>query len=409
MKELAAMVLAGGRGRRMDILCHDRAKPSLPFAGRYRVIDFVLSNSIHSEIHEIAILTDYQRSSMADYLREWYLVNGSNCRLYLLEPKLSVYKGTADAVYQNSIYLWRQTASRVLVMAADHIYTMDYRKMLEFHERAGADVTIGVISVPIEEAHRFGVATVNAEGRITDFLEKPEIPPSSLASMGIYIFNKEVLLEHLTKDAARLSLPHDFGHAIIPDMVNRDRVFAYEFSGYWCDIGTIEAYYKANMELVYELPSFSLDGPWPVLTVERNLPYPNVTGPGNVKRSLISPGCVIKGMVENSILSHGVRIEEHAVVRNSIIMANTIVGEHSVITSSILDEEVNVGDFCHIGLGAGLISGSEDISVLGRGMAVPSYTTIGCNDKVMPNGVLAAPVTDPLSTIVIRPFENMEN
>ncbi len=385
MAKALAMILAGGQGKRMDILCHLRPKPALPFAGRFHVIDFSLSNCIHSVITDIALLTDYQRSHMAGYLKRWNLINARSESICALEPRTGSYKGTADAVYQNLDYLQRQDASRVLVLAGDHVYKMDYRRMLAFHEQVKADVTIGVVLVPIEQAHRFGTVTVDAEDRIVDFVEKARTPQSNLVSMGIYVFNKEVLSKYLAEDAAQPDSPHDFGYAIMPKAVKRERVYAFKFDGYWQDIGTVEAYYEANMELTCPKPSFSLDGSWPVFTEEHSSMPPRMSHQGSIQNSLVSPGCVVKGRVENSILSPGVWVEEQAVVRNSVLMADVFVGYHSVVDRCVIDEEVNIGKLCYVGFGAGLISGDWDITVLGKGSAIPSHTAIGRNCKILPN------------------------
>ncbi len=257
MNKVLAMILAGGKGQRMDVLCRERPKPLLPFAGSFRIIDFSLSNCIHSGIGNIAVVVDYQRQHLLDYL-----VSGSpwmpnaNSSLSILEPKVGFYMGTADAVYQNLEYIQRHGPDLVLILAADHVYKMDYSKLLAFHERVGAELTIGVASVPIEKADRFGTVFINTEGRIIDFIEKPEVPKSNLVSMGIYAFNRDALAELLIEDAAQQASPHDFGKAIIPKMVKRNKVFAYKFNGYWRDIGTIEAYYEANMDLSGDLSSF---------------------------------------------------------------------------------------------------------------------------------------------------------
>jgi glucose-1-phosphate adenylyltransferase len=385
MQKVLAMVLAGGRGKRMDILCHERPKPVLPFAGRFRVIDFSLSNCIHSQINSVAILADYQRSQMSDYLRRWNLTNTAISKSDILEPRAGSYQGTADAIYQNLGYLQRCGTDSVLVLAGDHVYKMDYRKMLAFHALVKADVTVGVVRVPIEQAHRFGTVNIDSEGRILDFTEKASVPRSSLASMGIYIFNNEVLTRRLIEDAARPDSPHDFGYAVIPNMVEKDRVFAYEFDGYWQDIGTIEAYYWANMELTLEKPSFSLDGSWPIFTDNQNSSLPNISPQSSVRNSLISPGCVVKGRVENSVLSPGVCVEEHAEVRESVLMANVFVGYHSVVDHCVLDEEVNVGKSCYIGFNTGRPLSNSGITVLGKGATVPHRTAIGCNCKVLPH------------------------
>ncbi len=396
MQKVLAMILAGGRGKRMGFLSHERPKPVLPFAGRFRVIDFSLSNCIHSQIDNISLLIDYQRSQMSDYLRRWNLTNTTISKLDILEPEAGSYQGTADAIYQNLGYLQRCGTDRVLVLAGDQVYKMDYRKMLAFHDQVKADVTVGVVRVPIKQAHRFGTVNTDSEGRIIDFTEKAPLPQSSLASMGIYVFNNDVLARRLVEDAAQPNSPHDFGYAVIPKMVAKDRVYAFEFDGYWQDIGTIEAYYWANMELTLEKPSFSLDGNWPVFTENQNSSLPNISRQGSVRNSLISPGCVIKGRVENSVLSPGVRLEEEAVVTNSVVMANAFIGYHSVVDRCVLDEGVNVGKFCYVGFRTGQISGESGITVLGKDVTVPHHIAIGHNCKILPNVQPA----DFISTVV---------
>jgi len=379
MKRTVAMILAGGRGKRMDVLCYLKPKPLLPFAGRSRVIDFSLSNCIHSQIRSIAVLVDYQRADMAEYLRRWRSANSDADGLSVLAPKAGSYAGTADAVYRNLDYLKRQCADAVLVLAGDHVYKMDYRNMLAFHENVKADATVGIVHVPVEQAHRFGTVVVDTEGRIVEFVEKSSRPYSSLVSMGIYVFNKDFLAVRLPEDANETNSPHDFGYSILPKIVKRDRIFAYEFNDYWQDIGTVEAYYEANMELLRAKPRFSLDSNWPIFA-ESNEPNPEVS----IENSLISPGCLIKGRVENSILSPGVRVDENAMVRNSVVMASTSIGYHSVIDRCILDEGVNVGKFCYAGFGSGLVSGNREITVLGKDVTVPDYTAIGRRCKILP-------------------------
>jgi glucose-1-phosphate adenylyltransferase len=381
----AAVILAGGRGKRMDILCHIRPKPALPFAGKFRVIDFSLSNCIYSQIINIAVLTDYQRSYMDDYIRQWHRFNAGSANCYILEPRVGSYLGTADAVYQNLDYIDKHNVDTVLVLAGDHVYKLDYRKMLAFHREANADVTVGVIPVPIEETHRFGTVTLDASGRITDFLEKSPMSQSNLASMGIYLFNRRVLAERLIEDAGNLTSRHDFGYSLLPNMVKRDRVFAYRFEGYWQDIGTVDAYYEANMELTKEQPCFSLNSATPVMTQEQHLSSPCISKQSSIINSLVSPGCVIRGRVENSVLSPQVWVDEQAVVRNSVIMGNTFIGRHSVVDCCVLDEEVKVGDYCYLGFGSSLIPGDWDITVLGKGVTVPPHTAIGRNCKIMPH------------------------
>lgn len=385
MKKVEAVILAGGQGKRMDLLCYGRPKPILPFAGRFRVIDFSLSNCLHSGISAIAVLVDYQRQYISEYLEQWSLMNASDKDFQILEPGAGSYKGTADAVYQNLDSLKLYNPEVVLVLAGDHVYRMDYRKMLAFHEQMEADVTVGVISVPHEQAHRFGIVTVDAQGRIIDFVEKPRIPASNLVSMGIYAFNRKVLTDHLIEDNARADSLHDFGHVIIPKMVKRQRVLAYEFDGYWQDIGTVEAYYGANMELMRELPNLSLNGKWPIFSKDNKGLPPQILHQGNVNHSLISPGCIIKGKVENSILSPGVIVEEQAVIRDSVIMADVVIGKHSVVDRSILDDGVNVGKYCYVGFGTSLMAGINDLTVLGSNMTIPSCTAVSRGCKIPSN------------------------
>jgi glucose-1-phosphate adenylyltransferase len=379
-----AMILAGGRGKRMGVLCQERPKPALPFGGRFRVIDFTLSNCIHSGIDNIAALTDYQRSHMADYLQKWRTSNAGLRSLDVLEPRTGYYKGTADAAYQNLDYLNNQEANTVVILAGDHIYKMHYGDMLAFHNRMNADVTVGVVQVPIDQAHRFGTVNVSPQGRIEDFSEKSPTPISNLASMGIYIFDKEILTQRLIEDAGRPDSSHDFGYAILPQVVSRDRVFAYKFDGYWQDIGTKEAYYMTNLDIVRPNPSLSLNGNWPVLTTQRGFPA-LITQPGRIENSIVTPGCVIKGQGINSILSPGVCVEEKALVKDSILMENVSVGYHSVIEHCIIDEEVQIDKLCYIGFGESLIRGDWDVTVIGKGAMIPPCTAIGWNCTIQPH------------------------
>lgn len=390
------MILAGGRGRRMDIFCHLRPKSALPIAGRFSVIDFSLSNCVHSQIENVAVLTDYQRSHMANYLKGWSVANGKPYNLDILEPETSSYKGTSDAVFQNLDYLESCEVNTVLILAGDHVYKMDYRKMLAFHEEMKADATVGVVPVLANQAHRFGTVSLNAQGQIEKFKEKARIPLSNLASMGIYIFNKDILTEYLIKDAQRQDSTHDFGYAILSEMVKQARVFAYRFYDYWQDVGTVNAYYLANMDLINQTPSYSLNGNWPILTSGQNGPNPEVIGQGKIENSLISPGCVIKGHVVNSILSPNVQVEEQAVVQDSILMPGTFVGYHSSIDNCIVDESVSIGQFSYVGWGRSLFPRKEGLTIVGAKAAIPPCTAIGCNCTIMPKTL----VTDFLQQVV---------
>jgi glucose-1-phosphate adenylyltransferase len=383
MGKTVALIMAGGQGKRMDVLCHVRPKPALPFAGKFNVIDFTLSNCIYSDINDVAALTDYHRSYMARYLGEWALSNDMRT-LEILEPKTGSYKGTADAVFQNLPHLNKLNAQNVLILAGDHVYKMDYREMIAFHERTKADATVGVVRVPIEEAHRFGTVSLGDGGEILEFVEKARNPRSNVASMGIYIFDADILAQRLAEDAVRPNSLHDFGYAILPGMVGRDKVNAYEFTDYWRDIGTPQAYYAANMELICTQPRFSLDGTQPALTQRLGLPAPYISDRAVVVNSLVSPGCVIRGYVKNSILSPGVLVDERAEVWNSVVMANVRIGYHSVVDTCIVDEKVNIDELCYIGFGNPLLARDDDITVVGRGVNVPSHTVIRRNCIVPP-------------------------
>jgi glucose-1-phosphate adenylyltransferase len=384
MGKTVALIMAGGRGERMDVLCQVRPKPTLPFAGTFSVIDFTLSNCVYSGIDDLAILTDYQRSLIGRYLRGWGLSNAMST-LHILEPVTGSYEGTADAVFQNLPVLNRLNAENVLILAGDHVYKMDYGEMVAFHEQTKAGVTVGVTRVPIEEAHRFGTVSLGEGGEILEFVEKSRSPMTNLASMGIYIFNIDVLARHLAEDAVQPDSPHDFGYAILPGMVGKDKVNAYEFAGYWQDIGTPQAYYAANMELVRAEPRFSLDGTRPVLTQRLNLPPPRISDRAVVVNSLVSPGCVIKGYVKDSILSPGVLVDERAEVWNSMLMSNVFVGYNSVVDTCIVDEEVNIGKQCYIGFGNSLPAGGDSVTVLGKGAYVPSHTVIRRSSTTLPH------------------------
>ncbi len=381
----ATLVLAGGRGKRMEVLCDLRPKPVLPLAGNVRVIDFSLSNCVHSRVSDIGVLVDYERERLADYLIGWNAVN-SAARLRILPPTAGSYAGTADAVYQNLDYLKKRAADTVLVLSGDHVYKMDYRPMIAFHQQKKADATLGVFRIPIEETHRFGTVTTDGTGRINDFREKSSIAQSNLVSMGIYIFKRDALEKRLREDAREAGSLHDFGYNVLPRMVKTDRVFAYEFKGYWLDVGTVRAYYEANMQLLPARPRLSLDGSWPVLGDNTLPPAYNTSRNGSVINSLISPGCVIRGRVENSILSPGVHVAERALVKNAVVMAKASIGYHSIVDGCILDERVNIGDYCYVGFGAGLQSRDAEITVLGSDVTVPNRTAIGRQCRI-PSGL----------------------
>lgn len=384
-KRVLAVITDSCDGTKTGSLCNGRPVPELPFAGRYRVIDFSLSNCIHSSIDNIAVILDQQHSELDAYLRRWCSTNNPPGNLRIIEPSADSYTSVADSVYHNLGLVEESGADEVLLLPAERVYKMDYRRMLSFHEYVGADLTIAVVPVPASQDFRFGNVTTDAVGRVLDYVNKPGIPRSNLVNIGVYLFDREVLVERLVEDTARMDNLHDFGRTIIPKMLaRRDRVFAYTSDDYWQDISTVGAYHSAHMELTRRLPFSEIEGPWPVLGERIDLPPPKKSELGSAKNSIISPGCVIRGQVENSVLSPGVWVDSQAVVRNSVLMKNTIVGSRSIIDHCILDEEVSVGLFCYIGFGPARIPSQDEVTMLGRGATIPPHTAIGRNCRILP-------------------------
>jgi glucose-1-phosphate adenylyltransferase len=403
MDKTLAIILAGGRGERLGILARERTKPAIPFAGKYRIIDFTLSNCVNSGISKVAVLTQYQPLSLVDHLgigAPWGLAHVDGSGMQLLQPYLAAdegrswYKGTADAVYQNLQYIEDQGAERVLILSGDHIYRMDYSDMLAFHEKAQADVTLATTPMPYEELSRFGTVTADEEGRIIAFQEKVKKPASNLVSMGVYIFNKDVLSQCLEEDAQLRSSKHDFGRNVLPRMVAGNyNTCAYNFHGYWRDVGTMATYWEANMDLLEQNSSLLFDANWPIRTKEELRPPTVVSPKGRVINSVVSNGCIIEGRVEHSILSPGVRVGEGAVVKDSIILTDSIVGPHSVVDYSILDKEVVVEAGCHLGCGDNFQINRREptvvntgITVIGKRAKIPAGVKMGRNCLVY-NGV----------------------
>ena len=352
MDNILAFILAGGQGERLSILGSERAKPAIPFAGKYRIIDFTLSSCANSGIHNVAVLTQYQPHSLTDHIgigAPWGLAPPPPERqIRLLQPYLAReeargwYKGTADAVYQNFDYIEEQDAELVLILSGDHVYKMDYSSMLKFHEENQADVTLAVTSFPEEQLQQFGTVTVDKKGQVTDFQEKVKKPQSNLVSMGIYLFKKDILHRWLEEDAGSMTSKHDFGKNIFPKMVDKSVIFAYRFEGYWRDVGTVHIYWQTNMDLIEICSTFLSEADWPIHTTEEERPPAMVSETAEVTNSLIPSGCTIEGRVEHSVLSPGVTVAKGAVVRDSIIMSDSVVGRRSVVDYSILDKEVVV-------------------------------------------------------------------
>lgn len=365
-----AMILAGGKGSRLGVLTKDLAKPGLLFGGKYRIIDFPLSNCRNSGISTVGILTQYQPLEL-----NWYIGNGSSWNLdsdvggtFVLPPYQSDggsnwYRGTADAIYQNLNFVDMVGDDYVLILSGDHIYSMDYAKMLNFHKKHGAQVTIGTIRVPWNEASRFGIMVADGQMKITKFQEKPAKPESNLASMGIYIFNRSILEQYLKADAADEHSDHDFGKNVIPAMLHDHlALYAYPFEGYWKDVGTIESLWQANMDLLADEPPMDLrNKDWRIYSGNLNFP-PHFIGPnGSAKSSLIAEGSEVLGTVTNSVIFYDVVIQEGARVTNSVIMPGTVVEKNAVVEKAIL------GEHCVVEAGATFRNGDGSVAVLGRG------------------------------------------
>jgi len=358
LKEVLALILAGGQGDRLSILSEERAKPAVIFAGKYRIIDFALSNCMNSGVDKVGVLTQYRPRSLNDHIgigRPWGL-DREDRGIALLQPYLGRessdwYRGTADAVYQNIFFLTESKADTVLILSADHVYTMAYDQLIAYHRAKQADVTVPVYEVPLQEASRYGLITMDEDGRVVGFDEKPEHPNTTTASTGIYVFNRDVLIDSLVRDAAKVS-NHDFGRDILPDMLDDSRVYGYNLRGYWRDVGTIDAYWQANMDLLVDLPELDLYNPdTAVHTRYTTLPPAKIGPRAYVCRSLVTEGDIINGHVEHSVLSPGVYVEDGAVVRDSILFDDCYVERGAVIERAILDKGVYVAAGCRIGAG----------------------------------------------------------
>ena len=377
-KECVAMLLAGGQGSRLYALTQKTAKPAVSFGGKYRIIDFTLSNCVNSGFDTVGVLTQYQPLLLNDYIGNglpWDL-DRTFGGVKILPPYqgntgADWYKGTANAIWQNMEFINRYDAKYVLVLSGDHIYKMNYAKMLEYHKAQGADCTIAVIDVPIEEASRFGIMSTNDDGSIYKFSEKPKNPDSTKASMGIYIFTKDKLQKYLEADSKDPASSNDFGKNIIPTMLaNKEKMMAYPFEGYWKDVGTIQSLWEANMDLLGERPVLSLfDESWRIFS-RHGAESPQFVGEGAViVNSSITAGCEILGTVRNSVLGPGVTVEEGAVVEDSVIFNNVRIGKGATVRYSILDANVTIGDKVTVGESR---ESAEGIAVIGADVSVPA-------------------------------------
>jgi glucose-1-phosphate adenylyltransferase len=401
MKRTLAVILAGGEGERLSILSSLRAKPAVPFGGKYRIIDFTLSNCVNSDIDNVVVLTQYNPRSLNDHIgmgRPWDL-DRNHGGVRMLQPYIARgrvaewYRGTADAVLQNLNVVEQAAGDTVLVLAGDHIYKMDYQPFVTAHRRHRADVTIAVRRVPLADATRMGILAMDDNDRVVEWHEKPRQPKSDLASMGVYVFSKRALRQWLTDDRP------DFGHNVIPAMIDQGaRVFGYRFDGYWQDVGTVQSYWEANLALLADAPELDLyDREWVIHTRSEERAPAKVGATAQVHRSLISHGCVINGSVVNSVLSPGVVVDVGAVVRDSIILFDSVIRPGAVVDRAILDKEVAVGPGAIVGEGTDFDVANRrepsrlntGITVVGKRAVIPRGVRIGRN-VLIGEGVRAA-------------------
>lgn len=394
-KEMIAMLLAGGQGSRLGVLTSKVAKPAVAFGGKYRIIDFPLSNCINSGIDTVGVLTQYQPLRLNTHIGigiPWDLDRnvGGVTVLPPYEKSTSSewYTGTANAIYQNMNYMEMYNPDYVLILSGDHIYKMDYEVMLDFHKENHADVTIATMPVPLEEASRFGIVITDEENRIQEFEEKPAQPRSNLASMGIYIFSWPVLKEALKALSEQPAC--DFGKHIIPYChEKKQRLFAYEYNGYWKDVGTLGSYWEANMELIDIIPEFNLyEEYWKIYTNSGILPPHYISDQSAVEKSIIGNGCDIYGEVHSSVISSGVTIGKGSVVRDSIIMKDAVIGDHCVIDKAIIAENVQIGDNVTLGTGSDTSNKMRPdiygfgLVTIGEDSVIPSDVQIGKNTAI---------------------------
>ena len=359
-KEIVAMLLAGGQGSRLYALTKQIAKPAVPYGGKYRIIDFPLSNCINSGIDTVGVLTQYQPLAMNDYIgngQPWDL-DRNNGGVHILAPYQSQrgaewYAGTANAIYQNLSFMERYDPEYVVILSGDHIYKMDYSEMLKYHKEKNADCTIAVLDVDLEEASRFGIMFARDDGEIYDFVEKPKEPKSTLASMGIYIFSFDVLKKYLTENEndKREDNAKDFGKDIIPMMLaDNKRLFAYRFEGYWKDVGTIDSLWEANMDLINpNIPIDLYDPTWKIYSRNPVLPPQSIGKNAKIQNSMVTEGCVIDGTVDFSMISGGVTIEKGATVTDSILMPGSVVKSGAVVEYAIIGERSVIGENAKVG------------------------------------------------------------
>ena len=386
-KECIAMLLAGGQGSRLKVLTEETAKPAVPFGGKYRIIDFPLSNCVNTGIDTVVIMTKYQPLELNDYIgtgSPWGLDRNFG-GVHILPPyakskKSEWYKGTANAIYQNINFVDRYDPEYVLVLSGDHIYKMDYEKMLRFHKEKGAECTIAVLDVPIEEASRFGIMNTNADDSIYEFEEKPKQPKSTKASMGVYLFNWKILKEYLIADEKDHDSSNDFGKNVIPALLGDGRkLFAYQFDGYWKDVGTLQSLWEANMDLLDpNVPIELKDKNYKIYARNYAEPPTLISKTAQISNSFVAEGCSIKGSVKNSVISTGCKIAEDAIVINSVIMPDVEIKSGAVVKYAIIGQESVVGMNAKVGeIPEDASSVKKDICVIGKNTVIGAGETVG--------------------------------
>lgn len=394
------LILAGGRERRLSILAAHRAKPALPFAGKYRIIDFALSNAVNSGLRRVALLTDYRPQSLLDHVGlggPWDLDRRRPNGLFIWQPfrdefSEDVYRGTAGALHQNRSRIADANCDTVLLLSGDQVYNMDYRPLLQQHQQRGADLTIGVVPVASEEAHRFGIVTTDDDGRVSEFHEKPLRSSGTLGSMGVYVWNTKTLLARLEEDAYDPASSHEIGRNLLPRCVQNDRVFAHRFDSYWQDVGGLSVYWRAQLDLLDEKPALGLNNPrWVIHTRSEERPPVKMLPGSRVSRSLVSNGCVVQGEVINSVLSPGVHVGPGAVVRDSIVMLDTVIGAGTLVDRCIIDEHVHVEDGARLGAGDADRPNmtepdtiTDGLTIVGHHATIPADMVVGRNCRIDP-------------------------
>lgn len=395
-KECVAMLLAGGQGSRLYALTQDMAKPAVPYGGKYRIIDFPLSNCTNSGIDTVGVLTQYQPLVLNDYIgngQPWDLdrLHGG---VHVLSPYqtslgASWYEGTANAIYQNMSFIERYDPEYVIVLGGDHIYKMDYSKMVDFHKKNNADLTIAVQEVSLEEATRLGIMTCDSDMRVVDFTEKPKEPKSTLASMGIYVFTWKKLKEYLIENENANNGSKDFGKDIIPSMLDKkENLFAYTFDGYWKDVGTLDSLWEANMDLLSpSVPLDLYDNEWKIYTRNNNMPPQYIGSTAEVENSMIAEGSTINGKVDFSIIFAGAKIEEGATVNYSIVMPGTVIKSGAVVEYSIVGEDCVVHENAKIGLSPETVENRDEwgIAVIGHNVDISEGAEVLPKDIISKN------------------------